>query len=307
MNKAQLKAAARETLAASVATIADVSGFVLASRKGFEQRIGRYEVLIAVALSQGAEAVETIGGKTTWKEWGAKQLPHLSASSLYRWRNAGDVARVLYGNGSETEPNLLGDLPAAMVGSLVPLYRVLDLKARSDEARAKGRMLARSTYADLLKSAETMTVETREGETISVPVAPEFAAVLAAAEAVSPTNRGGGGKASETDETETAETAETDQASSAHLTTVDVAAVEAATGPVSAILAGLMREHGTSETITRGIMLAACRLAGEHGVGPVAAILSGVAPSPETIAEASETETDAQVVETIAAETGTAA
>lgn len=308
-SKAEMKALARTTVEKASETIADVLGWVSGERSKVEQRLGRYEVLAAIALSEGMDAKDVLGGKETAMDWAAKRMPGASKATLYRWRNAGDVARVLRGNGTETEPDLLGDLPTAMVGSLVPLYRVLDLRAKADEARTRGRVLARETYKGLLDKAETMDILTREGETVQVKVAPTFPEVLAAAEKASPSNRSGGGKKkaesdeadeAETDgtETEETETDETRRESSAGLVQVDAVAVEAASGPTGAILAGLVREHdGLTEATARAVGLAVLRLAEAHGIGPVRAVLSGIVPSAEAEAEKAETEKDEKAVE----------
>ena len=318
MNKQQIKQAARETVAASVKTITDVMSWVAGERGTFEQRVGRYEVQAAIALSLGADAKETLGTKETWTEWGLKQFPGMSKQTLYRWRNAGHVARVLQGDGTEAEPDLLGSPPQALVGSLVPLYRVLDLKARSDEARAQGRTLARTVYSDLLKKAEEIEILTREGETVRVKKAPLFAEVLAEAEAVSPTNRGGGGKADEETKADEAEapsgetetetpsgeteapdegTEESRRESASGLVTVDPAAVERAAIAVGPIVAGLVRDTKVDEETVRGIMLAALRLAGEHGIAPVQVLLTGKVPTAEQSAEETETKADEAAVQ----------
>ena len=278
MNKQQIKQQARETLTKARETILDIEGWVAGERGKVDQRLGRYETLAAVALSRAMDSQDVIGGKTTALDVAAKLYPDASKGTLYRYRHAGTVARVLMGE-REGETNLLGDLPAAMRGSLVPLYRVLDLTAKSDEARDAGRKLARDTYAGLLKASGTTTIETREGDTIEVPVAPTFPEVLAAAEKARPTNRSGGGKASSDDDEgdDTGDEGGTDQASSASLVVVDAAAVEAASGPVAAIVAGLVRE-GHDETAVRASFAAALRLAAEWGVGTVQAVIAGKVP-----------------------------
>lgn len=306
--KTDLKALARNIVASAESVIADVNGWLQAERATVEQRLGRYEVLLAVALSRGADAKDDLKTKTSkpWTEWARPLIGDgtLSDATLYRWRNAGHVARVLMGEGYEDEADLLGPLPAAMRGSLVPLYRGLDLKAKSDETRQKARKAVRDVYAGLLKAAPTIAIIDREGTAIEVPQAPTYPEVLAASEkAFGKSSRGGSGKAGNEDENGGNEDENGRADGSGGIVPVDPKAVEVASGPVASILIQAEKDAGIPQEKARALMLATCRLVEAHTVSVVAAVLSGAAEK-AALAEAEKAEAteDEKAVEAEAAQ-----
>lgn len=287
MTKAEVQAAARKVRDAAEATIKSRLSFIDRKRSDFEAYIGRYEVLVCVALDEGAEAVASLG--KDWREWARKQVPGQSAPTLYRWRNAGKVARVLMGDGSDETPNLLGEVPAALVGSLVPLYRILT-EAKTDEDRETAEGIIRDAYSELLAESADVTIPDENGSPITVKAAPLADAVLAKAEAISPAKKGkkAAAKKAADKSDESPEDSDDSRRESNGLVQVDAAAVEAASGPVSSILAQCVRESGLDEAKVKGIFLAALRLAGEHGITTVQAVLGSPVAAPVAAAPADE-------------------
>lgn len=298
------KTAGRAIVKTAEGIIASTLAYVENERAAFENRIGRFEVRIAIALDEGAEAYAA-ASLGDWREWGRGVLPGKSAPTVYRWRNAGKVARILRGpatvadDGTVTyDENLLGEVPAALIGSLVPLYRILS-DAKTDEDRESAEGLIRETYRDVLAKCETFT-ETIDGETVVSTVPPTMEAVLAAAEAASPATKGKTkGKTKTSDEqpktadegeTPAADGGESRRESSSGLVVADAAAVEAAAAPTGAIMAGLSREHSLPTETVLSIALATLRLASEWGVSTVQAVLTAGTPAADAAA-ASETET----------------
>jgi hypothetical protein len=242
-------------------------------RETFERYVGRFEVLLAMDLDKGATAVEALP-RSDWRKWAAELLPMLDEKSIYRHRNAGRVASILVGDGTAERPNLLGDIPAASIGHLAPFYRVLPKgKAATAEALKQAEDLIRSTWAELVSDLDDEEVLDENGETIIVQLPPTIGEALDAAEKVAPTNRGsrgsGGGKAENEDENETERGTSPVQ--------VDPKAVEAASGPVASIVQQQAEALSADAALVKAAMLATLRLASEHGISIVAAVLSAAA------------------------------
>lgn len=241
-------------------------------RETFERYVGRFEVLLAMDLDIGATAVEALP-RSDWKKWG-EEASGLSGKTLYRWRNAGRVAVVLTGDGTDEKPNLLGDIPAASIGHLVPFYRCFSGRSAED-----AEALIRTTWATLVADLDDEEVLDENGATIIVQIPPTLKEATEAAERVAPTSRSGGGRSSDEDD---------DERGTERGTTpvpVDPRAVEAATGPVAAILKQQAEALSADEVLVRGAFLAAMRLAEEHGISVVQAVLVGVtAPADEPTA-----------------------
>lgn len=315
MTKREAKVLARKTLASVEERIASALAFITETEKRFRDLVAPSQLSIAIALDEGAEA-RTILGKE-WKTWATSVVPG-STATVYRWRNAGMVARILRGepltedveeNGkTKTVPvlnedgsfqypdNLLAAVPFASHLTLVPLYRILTA-AKTEEAKAAAPSLVRETWEKIL--AECDEDEDEDGNPFRV--APDPETVLAAAETVAPSNRSGGSSAAadssdededgDEDEDEGDEdegTGSAGRADSSSLVIADAAAVEAAAGPTESIVKQQAREYGVSETAVAGIMLAALRLAAEHGVSTVQAILARPSAEEETTEETTE-------------------
>ena len=273
-SKAELRKTFRATIDGAVMAIgAAVDSITELDRKHalavgvFEVRAGmgldQIRETFATAKTSGVSFAKTKGvGTDDWRVLARETVPGKDVKTIYRWQNAGAVARVLG-----------DDVGNALVGSLVPLYRILSAvpKSGTDEDRAAAEDLVRTAWKEALADAGT-----EDG----VQVPPESDAVKTIAERLAPTTRSGGASAStettddDDDEDDDDDDETTPQASASGLVVVDPAAVEAATGPTDAILRGLVREHGISEGAARGCMLAALRLGTEHGNGNVVAALA---------------------------------
>lgn len=272
MNKSEFKSAAKQTLTA-----------VYSSIVGSLIEYGRLEVSIGMQLSimretfVAAKSAEVdlsqlnVGGASVgtddWREYARTLVPGRSAPTLYRWMNAGTVARII--------GDSVGNAP---VGALVPLYRILT-DAKSDEESAAAADLVREVWADVLK-------QTPKGKTPSEDV------VLALAEAASPTTRGASSSSGGTDDAKTDDETKTDdenRAPSENVVSVDPVAVESAAGPISSMLKQ-WETDGTPRETAVGIMLATIRLVNEHGRDVVAAVLAtgAAAPTAETAAVPAE-------------------
>lgn len=245
---------------------------------GILARVGKLEVLIGIELANvrdtfaeakaaGVSFAKTPGIMTDdWRVVARELVPGRSVATLYRWCNAGAVARII------------GPVGNADTGSLVPLYRILNEAANgTPEEREAAAALVREAYAEAVKEA---------GE-----AAPKEAAVLAIAERIAPTTKGkaaGTAASSKESAAEDAEDAEDEddaedagdesrRESAESLVVADAAAVEAASGPVNAIRGQWTRELVGRELTQEGllaIMLGTVRLVKEHGPGTIAAVLS---------------------------------
>lgn len=314
MTKREAKQHARQTLARVSESFTRRIALVEGIRNRVEDRLGRIEVLAALDVAEGALASVVLEKHAKASDYavevlGSAEGGRKSKSTAYRWLNAGMVGLVLRGPAVPVETtdettgepttvltypeDILGSVPNAHIGSLAHLYRILSAaKAGDEESRSKQETLLRETWTDLLKSCEEDETEDEFGNVVEVLTAPDPDDVLAAAERVAPSNRsGGGGKSkseSEDDKSEDEdEGAESTRGDSTNLTTVEAAKVEAAAGPTDAILRGLTRTVedgglGVSEVQARGCMLAALRLAAEHGIGAVQAVLAGGVSAPSS-------------------------
>lgn len=268
--------------------------WIAGKRAEFEGFIGRYEVLVAIDLDRGSEAEEALG--RDWRKWARDRGIPGSAPTIYRMRNAGKVARILQGDaetdadGNESYPDsILGDVPDASPGCLVPLYRILsDAKTEEDRETAAG--LIRETWSDLIAGRDTVVFTDADGNVTTGKVPPSPDEVLKAAEKIAPTKRSGGAskRKAATETAETGDESETDESRRASVVTVSAEAVEAATQPTRAILDQAVRDRKVAREDAVGIMLAALRLAAEHGITVVQAVLAGGSNPP---AVAAETET----------------
>lgn len=227
----------------------------------------------ALAKSAGVSFAKTPGIKTDdWRVVARDRVPGKDLKTLYRWQNAGAVARILG-----------DDVGCALVGSLVPLYRILSA------VPAKGTDEDRAAAEDLVRSAWSEAVEAAGTDEDGTPVPPAESDVRVIAERLAPTTRSGGSETTtpegaedededgDEDEDED-EGAETRRESSESLVVVEAAAVEAASGPTDAIMRGIHRDlvgKVLTDEGAKSIMLAALRLAGEHGAGTIVAVLAG--------------------------------
>jgi hypothetical protein len=119
----------REATAALKRLASDVAALVLT--------IGRERVRLGVMLSEAADYLKVTGGNLP--EWAAEQGVDETPPTIYRISNAGRVARVL--------GDQVGD---ASVGSLVPLYRVLEA-AKTDEDLQAAETLVQTYWNEALK------------------------------------------------------------------------------------------------------------------------------------------------------------
>lgn len=286
MSKNEYKAAAKVTFAGILSAIeAGLAGIARveeeAARKAavFEVQVGMAldsaRIEFAAAKSVGVSLAKTAGiGTDDWRVFARENVPGKSNGTLYRWQNAGHVAKVL------------GDslVPGTLVTGLATLYRGLNA-AKTDEEREAAESLVREVYAEACEAAGT----DEDGN----PIAPTFEDLKARAEAAFPTNRsGGGGKnaAGETltdddeDEDESDEDESDSRRESGGPTVASpefAAAVEAAAGPTDAILRGLVRELSVTREAAVAVALATLRLAEEHGVTVVRSVLAGGTGGPE--------------------------
>lgn len=252
---------ARDRIAAALATIEDETTAYLL-------RIARFEVAAGIGLAiiretfsdaktEGIALAKVAGiGTDDWREYATAAMPGRDVKTIYRWSNAGAVARVL------------GDLlpETALIGSLVPMYRLLS-DAKTTEEKTGAADLVRETYRGLLADAGT------DGD--GVQNAPTFDAVLAACEKVGGTNRSGGSKTEKTKtvEDDGSDGSEEKTASAPALAVVDPAAVESASAAWSPQYRRLAEEHGAAAV--QAIGLAVLRFAGEHGIAAMQHVLSG--------------------------------
>jgi hypothetical protein len=283
MSKAELKTQIRTTLDSVGASIAASLASIAQIDRERDLAVGVFEVRIGMALANardafaeakanGVDMSKVPNVKTNdWREYARNAVPGKSPATLYRWQNAGVVARIL------------GDsVGNALVGSLVPLYRILPGAKATEEERTAAEGLIRETYAECVTDAGT--------DDNGRPIPPEESAVLAAAERVSPSTRSGGGSkgggGSKSTDEETPASEETPAASgTVSVVELETAKLETAAGPVASIRQDLSRKMVGKSLTDEGllsIMLATLRLAGEHGPAIVTAVLSGVTTAPET-------------------------
>lgn len=287
-SKTEKRTAAKTRLLSYRAAIAENLAAIGEHTTRYLDLIARHEVQSGVSLSlirdefaaaksDGIDLSKAAGVKTKdWREFARESCPGVSVKSVYRWCNAGTVARILT-DGDVTIPE------SARVGSLVPLYRIL---TAIDGDLATVNAVVCDVYRECLTEAGT--------DSDGAQIAPTETAVHAAAEAAAPTNRSGGSTDEDEDETEDEtedeeseesedesedESDESRRESAARLVSVDPATVEAAKGPTDAILRGLVAEFEVSRIAAESIMLAALRLADEWTVSVMQHVLSGTVPA----------------------------
>lgn len=304
MSKAAIKSAVKTALTAARDSIAESFGRIDEEFKTYQDRIARHEVSIAVQLSLiqssfktakdgGVDLSGTAGIKTKdWREFARDCVAGTALSSqqtMYRWTNSGTVVRVLLARDVSIPDT-------ALVGSFVPLYRILtdaNVKGKTDEDRETAAAVVADVYSELLAECGTET----DDDGNEVQIAPTFDEVHAAAEAASPTNRGTKTDEDDEDEDESDEDESEDEdederrESAAGLVVADAASVDAARGPTDAIARGLCDEFGVSRAAVDAIMSATLRLADEWTVSVLRAVLGHV-PT-ETAADESADEDDA--------------
>jgi hypothetical protein len=272
MSKTEWKAAAKVRFIGIVAAIESGLANIARIEERAAQECAVFEILIGMAIDSARDefaaakaagvTLAKVAGIATddWREYARGMVPGKSNGTLYRWQNAGAVAKVL------------GDalVPGTLVGALVPLYRLLTA-AKSDEDRETAEVMIRELYAEAAEAAGT--------DDEGAAIAPVQADILARAEAAAPSNRSGGtSKAAEAAADDDDDDDDDDGTrGTADLTVVDAAAVESAAGPCDAIMRGILKDH-EGNPLTRevlvAVMLATLRLAGEHGVSTVQAVLA---------------------------------
>ena len=294
-SKVQRKAEAKTRLLGYRSNIAESLANIDRETEKYLDAVSRFEVSAGVSLSlirdefaackSDGVKLETVAGVKTkdWRVFARESCPGRSVKTVYRWTNAGTVARILT-DGGVSIPD------TARIGSLVPLYRIL---TAIDGDLATVNAVVCDVYRECLIAAGT--------DDDGAQIAPLESAVHAAAEAAAPTNRSGGSTdetetdddetdddETETDDESAADESESDESdesdesrreSAARLVSVDPATVEAAKGPTDAILRGLCDEFDVSRIAAEAIMLAAMRLADEWTVSVMQHVLSGTVPA----------------------------
>lgn len=187
-SKTEVKAAAKELVADALTIIESAQGNIDRIRTRYLNDVGVFEVQVGVGLDIIRQTMTAAKGQKVdlsgtvlidgvksakWVDVANAAVPGKSRPTLYRWTNAGAVARVL--------DDAVG---AALIGSLVPLYRILTAASTPEDLQA-AQELVRTVYAECVAAAGLDD----EGR----PVPPTEQDVHAAAEAACPTNRTGGG------------------------------------------------------------------------------------------------------------------
>lgn len=126
MTKRQLQSAAKRTLSAATsmitATLQEIHDLEMSTR----ETVARKLTLIGIALDEGAEVIASghVPNLTDWREWARESVPGVSVGTVYRYRNAGTVARGIAARG--------GDIADVSYLAFVPFYRYLSA-AKGDE------------------------------------------------------------------------------------------------------------------------------------------------------------------------------
>jgi hypothetical protein len=247
------------------------------------------KIEFAAAKAAGVSLAKTAGiGTDDWREYGRTMIPGKPNGTLYRWQNAGAVAKVL------------GDdlVPGTLVTSLSYLYRGLSsLSSKTtDEDRAAAEDLVREVYREAVEEAGT------DDDGNALP--PDREDLLARCEAAFPTNRSGGGGSGTTttdddddeaddDEADEADESEADESRRADtVATASAAAVELANGPTDSIFRGLVTEYNVPRTTVVGIALAVLRLAEEHGPTTIQAVILAAGTTDDDEADEAADESD---------------
>ena len=278
MNKRDMRKSLRESLDSALQRIESSVSGITAETTEYLKRIAPFEVSAGIGLDEvktsfatakgaGISFAKTAGiGTDDWRVIARDKVPGKDVKTLYRWQNAGAVARVL---GDES-------LAGASVGNLVPLYRILSAltKSASDEDRAAAEDLVRAAWAEALADAGTEN---------GVQVPPDSEDVKTIAERLSPTTRSGGSETtvSEDDGEDDDDDGDEDgdeesrRESASGLVVVDPAAVESAMQAWVPALRQAVETHGVTADVVSAIGLLVLRFAGEHGPGTMAAVLAG--------------------------------
>ena len=303
MNKNDYKAAAKITFAGIAEMIGSALAGIARVYAKADQEAAVFEVQAGMALDSakiefaaakaaGVSLAKTKGIETDdWREYGRTVIPGKPNGTLYRWQNAGAVAKVL------------GDdlVPGTLVTSLSYLYRGLSsLSSKTtDEDRAAAEDLVREVYREAVEEAGT----DEEGNALP----PDREDLLAKCEAAFPTNRsGGGGGTTTTDDDDDDEADEADESEESDdddetddesrradtVAVVSAAAVELANGPTDSIFRGLVAEFDVPRTTVVGIALAVLRLAVEHGPTTVQAVILAAGTTDDDEADEAADESD---------------
>jgi hypothetical protein len=272
MSKAELKAAAKTRIAAATDAIGAALDRIETETAAYLRRVGVFEVQAGVGLAEvratfaDAKAAKVSLAKTAgigtddWREKARELVPGKSMPTLYRWTNAGAVANVL-------GEDLAG---GALVGSLVPLYRILTA-AKTAEERTAAEELVREVYGEL-KTAAGLD---EDGE----QVPPTESDAKTAAEKASPTNRSGGGTAPDEDADESDEDEDEDEDSrretAADLVTVSLSPEDLLNvkNTVGAFVRATADELKIDRAAVQAILAWGAMAAKEHG-GPDAILAS---------------------------------
>lgn len=233
-----------------------------------ETKIGTLYVRLALQVHIGARAKDSLS--QDWRPWAKGKLAGLrkpfSPPRMYGLRNAGAIAEII--GESVGEASYL---------ALVPFYRLLVAAGTPEEieaSQARIRELWAECVAEATEAGMDRVTEERARQKV---------------EAIAPSGtRGSKGKnAAERKKSQQAKNARsrqpkneptktTENEGEGNVSTVEVepAAVEACTGVVETIVKGMARKTKTDETIIRLAMLAAVRIAQEHGLSTLLGVLS---------------------------------
>jgi hypothetical protein len=256
-------AAATDRIGAALLSIEDVTARYLRAVGVFEVQagIGVSEVRDTFTAAKAAKVslAKTAGiGTDDWREKARELVPGKSMPTLYRWANAGAVARVL---GEDLSSG-------ALVGSLVPLYRILTA-AKTAEEKTAAEELVREIYAEL-KAAAGLDEDGSQ-------VPPTESDAKAAAEKAAPTNRSGGSSpdASEDDDEDDEDDDGREDASAPDLVTVSLSPEDLLNvkNTVGAFVRATADELKIDRAAVQAILAWGAMAAKEHG-GPDAILAS---------------------------------
>ena len=241
MNKREAKSAAKRLLVqcheAIVASLETIDGLT----RRFEREtsvervsIGRQLSVIRYEVAPDLDA--------DWRELIRNEVEGESVQTLYRWTNAGTVARIIGDTGT-----------IGLVGNLVPLYRLLD-GVKSDEDRDAAHSLIREVWNEACEAAGPDTP-------------PAVDDVTARAEKVAPSKRSGGSKkeTDESDDSEESDESDEERRESAEETvTVNAETVANVAANVAAFVHKAEKDYGIAPESCKAIMAWTALLAKEN-------------------------------------------
>ena len=147
MTKRQLQSAAKKVLQSAseviAATLAEIHELETATR----ETVARKLTLVGIALDEGSEAIISghVPGVEDWRAWARESVPGVSVSTVYRYRNAGTVARLIAASGR--------DISDVSYLTFVPFYRYLT-HARSDEDRTAAEAAILAGWNSLVEAGD---------------------------------------------------------------------------------------------------------------------------------------------------------